>query len=51
VLAEDGPPGRTVHALAFDEARGATLLFGGSAGVRVEGDLWELAGRWTRLGE
>jgi hypothetical protein len=41
-----------VHALAFDAARGSTLLFGGSAGASVVGDAWQLASPgWTRLHE
>ena len=40
------PPGRTGHALAFDAARGRTVLFGGStvAPASVLGDTWEWNG-------
>ena len=46
------PPGRTGHALAFDAARGRTVLFGGStvAPASVLGDTWEWNGTsWLQV--
>src|SRR5262249_10915956 len=44
------PAARSRHALAFDAARGRTLLFGGSgAGSALLGDTWEWDGSaWTQ---
>ena len=51
MVAADGPPGRTVHGLAYDESRGALVLFGGAERMSVLDDLWQLAdGAWKRLG-
>lgn len=48
--ADGGPSARELHAMAFDESRGVTVLFGGvdSDGV-VRADLWEYNGsNWTQ---
>jgi subtilase family serine protease len=43
------PPGRTWHAMAFDESRQKLVLFGGQATVNFA-DTWEWDGTvWTRL--
>ena len=42
-------PARSGHAIAYDEARGRTVLFGGSAFELLGNDTWECDGtRWTR---
>ena len=48
------PPGRVLHAMAYDEARGRVVLFGGAslASGKPEplGDTWEWDGRtWHRI--
>ena len=48
------PPGRVLHAMAFDEARGRVVLYGGAtlASGKPEpfGDTWEWDGRaWRRI--
>lgn len=48
-VATDGPPARQYGAMAFDERRGVTVLFGGSGISNTLGDLWEWDGlQWTR---
>ena len=48
-LSESGPPERTDHAMAFDNDRSRTLLFGGFAGTHF-GDTWEFDGEnWTQV--
>lgn len=43
-----GPIGRDGHAMAFDSARGVTVLFGGFADAGSVGDTWEWNGSaWT----
>ncbi|MBC7897906.1 MAG: hypothetical protein H7066_20970 [Cytophagaceae bacterium] len=43
------PPARSAHAMVHDEARGVTLLFGGS-GTTTFGDTWTWNGpAWTRV--
>jgi hypothetical protein len=48
-----GPRARALHALAYDEARGVTLLFGGVFAPGQSGylgDTWQYAnGAWTQL--
>ncbi len=45
-LPPPAPPTRTLHRLAYDEARGRLVLFGGIAGGLL-GDTWELVdGAW-----
>ncbi len=50
VVTTTGPPARTQHALAFDAARGKTVVFGGvDTSSTVLGDLWEWDGvAWTQ---
>jgi hypothetical protein len=44
-----GIPGRRDHVMAFDEARGRTVLFGGARQGTDFGDLWEWDGaQWTQ---
>ena len=46
------PPERISHAMAYDSARGVTVLFGGRDGDNniIFGDTWEYDGvRWTRV--
>ena len=46
------PPGRGVHRnMAFDEASGTVLLFGGgiNPGIATFGDVWSYDGSWTEL--
>jgi len=46
--ASTGPAARTSHAMAYDSARGQTVLFGGFGDV-VYGDTWEWDGAaWTQ---
>jgi len=52
--ASANPPGRVLHAMAFDEARGRVVLFGGatltSGKPEPLGDTWEWDGRdWRRI--
>lgn len=44
-----GPSARSGHAMAYDSARGVTVMFGGmTSGEQTLGDLWEWNGvRWT----
>lgn len=42
-----GPPATSQHALAFDAARGMTLLFGGSSGGTVVGTWMWNGGSWA----
>lgn len=47
--ATTGPAARTSHAIAYDKARGRTVLFGGF-GASVFGDTWEWDGTaWTQV--
>ena len=47
--ATTGPAPRTSHAMAYDKARGRTVLFGGF-GASVFGDTWEWDGiAWTQV--
>lgn len=47
---EPRPPARALSALVFDEARGVTVLFGGSADDHVYEDTWLWDGEgWTEL--
>ncbi|MEM7415866.1 MAG: SMP-30/gluconolactonase/LRE family protein [Gemmatimonadota bacterium] len=49
-VAVDGPPPRSGHALAYDEARGVTVLFGGAGVDGFLGDTWEWDGAtWTEI--
>ena len=34
------PPGRFWHAMAYDQARHRTVLFGGISGISILGDTW-----------
>lgn len=46
----EGPGLRNAHAMAFDERRGVTLLFGGASDSQVLADVWSWDGeRWTSL--
>jgi hypothetical protein len=48
-LADSGPPGRTLHTLAYDSARGVTVLFGGFGANGLLGDTWVWDGaNWTQ---
>jgi hypothetical protein len=48
-VAAPAPPPRAWHAMAFDSARGRTVLFGGYDGRQL-GDTWEWDGaQWTRI--
>ncbi len=49
-LSQDRPQGRADHAMAFDEKRGVTVIFGGiSNGVHLS-DTWEWDGKsWRRI--
>lgn len=54
-MPSSSPNGRLAHALAFDSARGVTVLFGGSSacdpmfGCTLYGDTWEWDGTsWSR---
>jgi len=50
--ADDGPPGRYAHGMAFDEGAGVVLLYGGAAAHRDAplGDMWQWDGtRWTQI--
>ena len=38
------PPGRSSHAMAYDFARGRTVMFGGYTGTSTLGDTWEFNG-------
>jgi hypothetical protein len=50
VIATSGPPGRAVHALAYDETLAALILFGGADRMRTLSDLWRYSSDgWTRL--
>src|SRR5690606_5722163 len=39
-----GPPARSDHAMAYDAARGVTVLFGGFDGAADSGETWEYDG-------
>jgi hypothetical protein len=44
-----GPGKRFMHALAYDKARGKTVLYGGGDGQKYLNDTWEWDGqRWTQ---
>lgn len=44
----EGPPARSAHAMAYDRARGVTVLFGGENGQTTLSDTWEWDGiAWT----
>jgi hypothetical protein len=43
-----GPPARDHHAMAYDEARGKVVLFGGWNGKFLD-DVWEWDGAWTQV--
>ncbi len=46
--ASGGPGDRTQHAMAFDESRGVTVLFGGGPGTLATNEVWEWDGAsWT----
>ena len=48
-IADEGPPGRSVHALAYDEKRGVLVMYGGAGPGELD-DLWELDGsKWSRI--
>src|SRR5712671_1087316 len=50
VTASPSPPARSWPALAYDSARGRTVLFGGGAGGTWFNDTWELDGSgWTQV--
>ena len=45
-----GPAARYGHAMAFDSARGCTVLFGGYSGSSATNDTWEWDGNlWTQV--
>jgi hypothetical protein len=47
----NAPPGRVYHAMAYDSARGVTVLFGGMAAIApgIMADTWEWDGtNWTQ---
>ena len=45
----DGPGKRFMHAMAYDSARGKTVLYGGGDGTNNPDDIWEWDGkRWTQ---
>ena len=48
-----GPARRSSHAMAYDEVRGRTVLFGGSSGgAALLGDTWEWDGdNWTQMND
>src|SRR5215831_19823829 len=50
-MATTGPAARGSHAMAYDSQRGATVLFGGVAGIfTISGDTWEWNGSsWTQM--
>jgi hypothetical protein len=44
------PPARSGHGLAYDSARGRTVLFGGSSSTGYLGDTWEYDGaHWSSI--
>lgn len=48
-LADSGPSGRNLHGLAYDSARGVTVLFGGVGASGLLTDTWEWDGTsWTQ---
>jgi hypothetical protein len=48
-LADSGPPARSLHTLAYDSARGVTVLFGGAGANGLLGDTWVWDGaNWTQ---
>jgi hypothetical protein len=52
MVAEDGPPARYAHGMAFDERAGVVLLYSGSAAHRDAPltDMWQWDGtRWTEI--
>ena len=49
-VASKGPRPRGEHALAYDERRGVTVLFGGATDADAFSDTWEWNGkRWTQV--
>lgn len=49
-LAADSLTVRNAHAMAYHEARGTVMLFGGADERKVLGDLWEWDGKvWTQI--
>src|SRR5206468_205207 len=38
----DSPQARSLHGMAYDASRGATVLFGGVHGTTMLGDTWEI---------
>jgi hypothetical protein len=45
-----GPSARSSHAMAYDEARGVTVLYGGERGSSVLADTWEWDGlSWIQM--
>jgi hypothetical protein len=50
-IAPAGPAPRALHAMAYDSARGETVLFGGDSLGGVLGDtwMWEGTGSWTQV--
>jgi len=47
-----GPSPRSGHAIAYDEVRGRTVLFGGGTPSTLFGDTWEWdGGNWTQLND
>ena len=51
-VADSGPAARQFHAMAFDSARGVTVLFGGATPDGQFGDTWEWDGvKWTKVAD
>ncbi|MFN0010864.1 MAG: reprolysin-like metallopeptidase [Phycisphaerales bacterium] len=49
-ITPSSPLARQSHAMAFDEIRGITVLFGGQAGLTTLSDTWEFDGTtWTQV--
>jgi hypothetical protein len=44
---DEGPPRRDHHAMAYDEARGKVVMFGGWDGKFLD-DIWEWDGTWKK---
>lgn len=50
IFSEENPPPRTDHSMAYDPARGVTVLFGGYAGGERLSDTWEWDGKtWKKM--
>jgi hypothetical protein len=50
LVAVTGPGARGGHGMAYDSARGRTVLFGGGATLGLSGDTWEWNGAsWTQV--